>query len=104
MAAYNAFAESKQYPGFSVVAPVRRREFKKLEDDQLKSILVELRNKLEGGMLMVVNGDLPSREAIEKMAGRELYDPWNTGDAPKPMYKDELSEWKKSRERHALQF
>jgi len=103
MKAYNVFAESKQFPGFDVAAPVRRREYKKLEDDQMKSILVELRNKLDGGMLSVVSGDLPSMEAIDKMAGREIYDPWNT-DGPKPKYKDELGKWRESRERLASQF
>lgn len=62
-----------------------------LSPDLLVTLILELHRKLEAGQLTTVKGKLPTAEMIEKIPGRELYDPWNNGR--KPTYADEVEGW-----------
>lgn len=62
-----------------------------LTPDLLKTLLAELRRKREAGNVAVVEGRMPSNETIEKMDGKEMYDPWNSGR--KPRYVEEVDGW-----------
>ena len=65
-----------------------------LTDHQLKTIIIELRQKLKTGNCRVVQGEFPTDQQIESLKGRELNDPWNQGR--KPMFKDQLEDWEQS--------
>ena len=62
-----------------------------LNNDLLVSLLLELRRKEAAGQLRVVEGRMPSLDTIQRLPGRELYDPWNNGR--KPTYADEVPAW-----------
>lgn len=62
-----------------------------LSSDLLKTLIMELYRKLEAGHIKVLEGKLPNREQVDKLPGRELYDPWNNGR--KPTYTDEVGAW-----------
>lgn len=61
------------------------------DPDRLKTLLVELLNKVESGSCVVVEGELPTRDQLTKIPGRRLHDPWNSS-ATKPRYSDEAEE------------
>lgn len=69
---------------------VRAREIE-LNDDLLKTLLLELWRKQQEHQLTVLDGELPDPEEIAKLPGRELYDPWNNGR--KPTYVEQVPEW-----------
>lgn len=60
-----------------------------MNDDQWKTLLIELVNKKEAKCLRVVDGRLPTIKQIAKMKGRRLADPWNSSKQI-PTYHDEL--------------
>lgn len=62
-----------------------------LNGDELKTLLLEVCSKVEGGSAELVRGELPSRADIESLRGRKLYDPWASGRKPK--YTDEVDAW-----------
>lgn len=64
-----------------------------LNNDTLKTLLHELRRKQEAGQIRVVKGRMPATETIDKLPGREMFDPWNS--ARKPTYRDEVPAWRK---------
>lgn len=80
---------------FKAVPPVELG----LTDDLLVTLLMELQRKRDAGNIVVVEGRLPSVETIQKLAGRELYDPWNSGRKPK--YADEVEGWSERLDRPA---
>lgn len=67
-----------------------------VDDDQLKTLLIELHRKLASRCIDVVEGTLPSLKQIEQLSGHELYDPSNPGD-DKPKYKKDLQAFKDRR-------
>lgn len=91
LAAINAAAKTARsiYKGAPYI-PVPTGEFH-LTADLLKTLLLELHRKLEVGQLEIIEGRMPTLEAIAKLPGRELYDPWNQGR--KPRYVDEVEGW-----------
>ena len=64
-----------------------------VDDDQLKTLLFELRRKWDSKCLIMVEGELPTVQQIESLGGDELYDPSNPSDE-KPRYKKDLPAWK----------
>ena len=69
-----------------VAHPTRPYE---IDDDQMKTLLLELLRKNDAGCLIVIKGSLPTREMVLGLAGDELYDPQNTS-AEKPRLKKDL--------------
>jgi hypothetical protein len=63
----------------------------RLSNDLLVTLILELHRKLEAGCIEVITGRLPTIGQVQKIPGRELYDPWNNGR--KPMYVDEVAGW-----------
>jgi hypothetical protein len=63
----------------------------RLSNDLLVTLILELHRKLEAGCIEVIAGRLPTIAQVQKIPGRELYDPWNNGR--KPMYVDEVAGW-----------
>lgn len=63
----------------------------RLDDDQWKTLMLELVDKAENGYCEVVDGELPTREQLAAAKGRRLADPWNSGRKPK--YHEELEAW-----------
>ena len=57
-----------------------------LDDDMLKTLLLEMIRRRDAGAVTVIEGTLPDKDKIDKMVGHELFDPWNTS-ANKPKYK-----------------
>lgn len=78
--------------GDSKIAGMEAIEYD-LNDDQLKTLLLELRRKWDSKTLDIVEGDLPSLKQIESLDGHELYDPSNPSD-DKPYYKKDLQAFK----------
>lgn len=66
----------------------------KLNDDQLKTLIFEIKQKLEHGNAKLVDGTFPADGDIERLPGREMYDQWNQGR--KPRYRDQVEEWEQS--------
>lgn len=64
-----------------------------LNDDQWKSLILELKKKVddEPSYAIVRDGKMPTDEEIAKMKGRRLADPWNNGR--KPMYADQMDDY-----------
>lgn len=62
-----------------------------LSNDLLVTLLFELHRKLDEEQIVLTKGRLPKTEQINKLPGRELYDPWNNGR--KPTYVDQVGEW-----------
>lgn len=62
-----------------------------LSSDLLVTLVLELHRKAEAKCIEVVKGRLPTIEQVQKLPGRELYDPWNNGR--KPTYVDEVAGW-----------
>ncbi len=84
----------KNIPGFNnKYGPVATSEHE-LDDDQLKTILLEMRQKLDEHCISVVVGTFPTKAEIEDMPGRRLCDPMNQGRKPK--YHDQIAEWEQS--------
>lgn len=62
-----------------------------LTNDLLVTLIHELHRKVEAGNAVVIKGRLPGNDQIQKIPGRELYDPLNNGR--KPTYVDEVDGW-----------
>jgi len=62
-----------------------------LSNDLLVTLILELHRKLESGNVEVVKGRLPTIEDVQKLPGRELFDPWNNGR--KPTYVEDVPGW-----------
>ena len=60
-----------------------------LHEDQLKTLLYELRRKWDSKCLLMVEGELPTVKQIDQLDGHELYDPSNDSQ-DKPYYKKDL--------------
>lgn len=73
-----------------------------LNDDEMKTLLLELYDHLHTGSAKIVKGQFPeSKEDIEEqMPGRELFDVRSSLNR-KPKYKDELDAWERGLERAA---
>ena len=63
----------------------------KLTSDLLVTLILELHRKLETGNIEVIKGRLPTIEQVDKLPGREMFDPWNNGR--KPTYVDQVAGW-----------
>lgn len=76
------------------------RSEQKCDVDQLKTLLIELSNKVNGEpkYAEVTDGELPSMDAIEAMPGRQLHDPWNSNQR-RPKYKDDVEAYEIELER-----
>ena len=70
--------------------PVLRSEMS-LTPDQMKTLVLEAVRLVEDDMARVVKGALPTAKQIEKMPGRQLFDPLNSGR--KPRYVEDVAEW-----------
>lgn len=64
---------------------------KTVTPDQMVTLLMDLKRKLNRGYCEIVSGKFPSHEQIKSVRGREIYDPWNSSHY-KPRYKDESYE------------
>lgn len=91
LAEYNAIA--KDIPALKKDCKAFEAVEKEVDDDQLKTLLLELLRKKESDCIVVVEGELPTVAQIEKLAGHELYDPSNPGD-DKPRYKKDLQKFR----------
>ena len=62
---------------------------------QIKTLLIEFGRHLkkDNPTLRIVSGQMPKAEQLEKMPGRELYDPWSNNPY-KPRYVDQVDQWK----------
>ena len=88
LARYNGLA--KKVPSlneYKALDPVT----KQVNQDQLKTLILELRQKRENKQISIVEGEFPNDSEIEAMPGRELFDSMNSGRKPK--YKDEFEGW-----------
>lgn len=64
----------------------------KLDPDRFKTLVYELAFLVEEGLAKVIQGDIPTKEQIDKLPGRELNDVMNSS-ALKPKYRDEVQAW-----------
>jgi len=64
-----------------------------LDEDQLKTLLHDLRRKMDSNCLLLREGEFPTAAQIDQLKGHELYDPGNLGD-DKPRYKKDLPAFK----------
>ncbi len=64
-----------------------------VDDDQLKTLLLEILRKKDSKCIDMITGTLPTAEQVNRLPGHELYDPSNPGD-DKPRYKKDLQAWK----------
>ena len=71
-----------------------------LNDDTLKTLVMELVRKVESKCCHVVDGKLPTIEQVEGMPGRLLFDPWNNGR--KPTYVDQVEDWQQGLDRQSV--
>jgi len=83
------------------IKAVKDQEFE-LNDDQLKTLCIELVRKCTGRACGVhgvhlsaklVKGDLPTEEQIGQMPGEELIELWNEGRHPR--YRKDVPQWEK---------
>lgn len=70
------------------------------QPDKFKTLICELARMKESGTIKVHDGKFPTEDEIEKMPGRELFDPGN--DGRKCRYKDEYEEWAAGLDRQQL--
>lgn len=67
-----------------------------LDADKMKSLLLELARKTREPQAVrtynVVNGEVPTVEAVNNLPGREIYDPWSNS-REKPRYVDQVDAW-----------
>lgn len=97
LANYNQMVKSPDRVGFfQEAAPMAESEHE-ANEDQIKTLMIELRRKLDNGDCSVVEGTFPEMKAIQAMAGRQLYDPSNS--SRKPKYADESEAWMERLER-----
>jgi hypothetical protein len=87
---YNKVA--KGVPSLREKSPFVALEYK-VDDDQLKTLLLELHRKKESNCITMVEGELPTIKQIESLPGDELYDPSNQGE-DKPRYKKDLQKFR----------
>lgn len=66
----------------------------KLDDDQMKTLLLELRQKVNNNEAKIIDGALPDEKVIrDSFPGRELFDPRCMSIRRKPKYKEDLDAW-----------
>ena len=70
---------------------------KPLDPDKMKTLLYELRQRLEANECFLVDGKFPSRAEVSACEGKELNDPWNS-NSNKPKYAEDADEWRKEME------
>jgi len=68
------------------------RSLRKLNEDQLKTLLLELRALIDESKAWEVEGRLPSPQAIDQLPGRQLFDPL-ANSSVQPRYVDEVDQW-----------
>ena len=90
LAQYNKVA--KGVPSLREKQPFEALQYK-VDDDQMKTLLLELHRKKESECIVIVEGELPTIKQIENLPGDELYDPSNQGE-DKPRYKKDLQKFR----------
>ncbi len=65
-----------------------------LSSDDMKTLLRELRQRVDANEARVTEGRMPSLHDIDACPGRELYDIWSS-NAHRPRYRDEAPEWER---------
>ena len=96
------------FPNPAIVAPFEP-EPQEFSPDQLKTLLYELLRMSErrrfgskepdqadekwGALIRVTSGKLPTKEQIDALPGRKLYDPGGTGFRGKPKYDDQVEDY-----------
>ena len=89
---YNALAATT--PALTKFKPFEAIEHQ-LDADHLKTLVMELKQKLESQCCRVAVGDFPDEGQLKRLKGRLLFDPWNT-NFNKPRYADEYEDWRAS--------
>jgi hypothetical protein len=69
------------------------------DPDKFKTLICELARMKDAGTVKMHDGKFPTEAEIDKMPGRELYDPG--GDARTCRYRDEFPEWSASLDRQS---
>lgn len=70
--------------GFKAIEETTR----KLNENELKTLCIELRLRVEQKKAKVREGVLPTDEQIERMPGEELFDPWSESHTQPKLKKD----------------
>ncbi len=64
----------------------------KLNDNQLKTLVLELAKLRDGGSLEVTTGSLPATDKLDNLPGRQFFDPMNSSSR-KPTFVDQYEDW-----------
>jgi hypothetical protein len=81
--------KARQKQSSDTLTPVEERVID-LDDDKLKTLVLEIHMHVSKGSMFRHNGEIPSKELIAKMPGHELTNPWSNSRI-KPKYKKDVA-------------